>query len=329
MRPSRFLLCIVALLLFASTLLGQTHIKIRVENANARKAPDSTAKVLTVLHRDQTYPVKKDVPYYYGIRLDDGRTAYVAKSLCTVMAEADETESGDETGQSLAELYELPAPGNTVTLPNCTPADVPADWDMCSAEGSGGMNRLANLEKNRLQIACSYTVKTFDEIANLKNLPRGVRSLDANDPKLTYLTKLESQPVVFEGYLAMAKNGGEESTNCDSKDRTDIHMETQGTDTGDPKDARGKVVVTEMTPWFMERNHSWTLDTVSQYAAYRPGYKGTMQHAAAKVRIYGWLFFDNWHSGDGSIGTWRGTAWEIHPITRIEVWEKGAWKVIE
>ena len=34
-------------------------------------------------------------------------------------------------------------------------------------------------------------------------------------------------------------------------------------------------------------------------------------------------------SGDGSVGTWRGTAWEVHPITRIEVLENGTWRSIE
>lgn len=48
-----------------------------------------------------------------------------------------------------------------------------------------------------------------------------------------------------------------------------------------------------------------------------------------RVRIYGWLFFDNWHAADGSVGTWRGSAWEIHPITRIEIWENGAWKLLQ
>lgn len=29
------------------------------------------------------------------------------------------------------------------------------------------------------------------------------------------------------------------------------------------------------------------------------------------------------------VGTWRGTAWEVHPITRIEVLENGQWRSIE
>jgi hypothetical protein len=43
----------------------------------------------------------------------------------------------------------------------------------------------------------------------------------------------------------------------------------------------------------------------------------------------GYMFFDDAHAKDGSVGTWRGTEWEVHPITRIEVMENGGWKTLE
>ena len=42
------------------------------------------------------------------------------------------------------------------------------------------------------------------------------------------------------------------------------------------------------------------------------------------VRITGWLLFDREHRGESEntarpgASVWRATAWEIHPITRIE-----------
>ena len=41
------------------------------------------------------------------------------------------------------------------------------------------------------------------------------------------------------------------------------------------------------------------------------------------VRISGWLFFDSEHGHD--LGKRRTTLWEIHPITKIEVFKGGKW----
>jgi hypothetical protein len=46
-----------------------------------------------------------------------------------------------------------------------------------------------------------------------------------------------------------------------------------------------------------------------------------------RCRFEGWLLFDRGHADEsentapGARGNWRGTAWEIHPVTRIEVLE--------
>jgi hypothetical protein len=42
-------------------------------------------------------------------------------------------------------------------------------------------------------------------------------------------------------------------------------------------------------------------------------------------RFEGWLFFDSHHAGEsenvapGTTANWRATAWELHPVTKIEV----------
>ena len=45
--------------------------------------------------------------------------------------------------------------------------------------------------------------------------------------------------------------------------------------------------------------------------------------AAAQVRISGWLMLDPEHRNH--LGRYRGTLWEVHPITQIEVWQDTAW----
>jgi hypothetical protein len=54
-------------------------------------------------------------------------------------------------------------------------------------------------------------------------------------------------------------------------------------------------------------------------------------HAARKVRVTGYLLWDDEHNGSADVGTtilsfgankyhqpWRSTAWEIHPVIKIE-----------
>ncbi len=48
-----------------------------------------------------------------------------------------------------------------------------------------------------------------------------------------------------------------------------------------------------------------------------------------RVRISGWLFFDQYHQGDVTSGA-RGTLWEIHPIMKIEVQQPdNSWKDLD
>src|SRR4029077_6041168 len=101
-------------------------------------------------------------------------------------------------------------------------------------------------------------------------------------------------------------------------------MEMVGTDADKPKENRNEHVVTEVTPWFHEAITSWTSSTLGKFASYLGGYSGTMHGPPGKIRVYGWLFYDNPPAGDASVGTWRGTAWEVHPITRIEVLRAGS-----
>jgi hypothetical protein len=55
------------------------------------------------------------------------------------------------------------------------------------------------------------------------------------------------------------------------------------------------VVVTEVTPWFSEAIAAWTHTNLWQFASYRGGYSGDKKRDPVKVRIYGWLFYDDAH----------------------------------
>src|SRR6266571_2880899 len=204
---------IAAFLIFSliAVDLWAEQCEIRVNQANARRQADSSADVLAVLSKGEVRPVVDDVPYWYKIELQDGRKAWIAKSLCTLVLDKEEAENAaDEIGQPLSELYALPAFGSSVTIPNCTPVTLTADFSICPAEGSsesGGPSKNAktNLKKNRVAAACTFSSLTPSQVLHLKPLPGNVRTLPAADERASYLQSLEATPVVVEGYLSMVK----------------------------------------------------------------------------------------------------------------------------
>jgi hypothetical protein len=63
------------------------------------------------------------------------------------------------------------------------------------------------------------------------------------------------------------------------------------------------------------------------------------EHTAQKIRVTGYLMWDDDHNGSADVGStieyfssngfhhpWRSTAWEIHPVINIEVIEWGIGK---
>jgi hypothetical protein len=125
----------------------------------------------------------------------------------------------------------------------------------------------------------------------------------------------------------MAKDGGVEGVNCKSSTRVDTHLELVDTDSQDPQTNRSKHVIAEVTPWFHAAVPEWSTTALGNLASYVGGYNANApQHPPTKIRVYGYLFFDEAHATGAE--SWRGTAWEVHPITKIEVLQDGQWKEI-
>ena len=74
-----------------------------------------------------------------------------------------------------------------------------------------------------------------------------------------------------------------------------------------------EAAVVEVTPRWKDANPTWSKTTLSQ-----------LKRQRAKVRIAGWLLFDQDHLNE--VSNSRATAWEIHPITKIEVFSGGEWR---
>jgi hypothetical protein len=88
-------------------------------------------------------------------------------------------------------------------------------------------------------------------------------------------------------------------------------------------------VVAEITPPWREQADGWAYESL--LVAFRPNLGGPApwQAGPRRVRITGWLMLD--HPYDRPVSQWllehgtpRITGWELHPVTRIELWDDAA-----
>ncbi len=85
-------------------------------------------------------------------------------------------------------------------------------------------------------------------------------------------------------------------------------------------------VVAEITPPWREQSQGWSYESL--LVAFRPnrGGRAPWEAGPRHVRLTGWLMLD--HVYDKPVSTWlqlrgapRRTGWEMHPVTRIELWD--------
>jgi hypothetical protein len=123
----------------------------------------------------------------------------------------------------------------------------------------------------------------------------------------------EGVPVSVVGYVVKIKvedTGSGESTNCHfvNPNEVDWHMpfaERFG-------DAEATAVVVETTPRIRKEHPKWTTANLSPWV-----------NSNSPVRISGWTLLDPEHGAQ--IGKFRSTLWEVHPVTKIEVFKDGQW----
>jgi hypothetical protein len=113
----------------------------------------------------------------------------------------------------------------------------------------------------------------------------------------------------IEGYVMDIAYARPEATNCFSPCRRDIHIVVSTR-----KDApKTEQVIVEVTPNLQAQGVDWT-DKTLQYRL-----------VGRWCEFEGWLYFDVGHAEEAENtaanrpGNWRGTAWEIHPVTKITI----------
>lgn len=189
-----------------------------------------------------------------------------------------------------------------------------------------------------------WTEKEFlaktEAIARAIGLPQSGK-IQLTDAQIQSLEKAEGQLVSVEGYLTLVYPGPKESVNGDLNFH-DWHLELLAKPLGHyPQVGDPTPIIAEITPHTERKlfEDGVRLNSLAEWmrsedrADNKPVVKPfkTQGAKAHRVRITGYLFWDYSHIGPGQVGPkvetggapsyhnpWRSTAWEIHPVLRIE-----------
>jgi hypothetical protein len=179
--------------------------------------------------------------------------------------------------------------------------------DGCSMTGAA--NSPEKMDDNRLKNR--YEIprpEDFDSSLTLATLLKAVGPRELDNRRAARIT----------GYIRNVGVGGVESCNCRATDEAhrDTHIEVVASPGGNAKG----VVITEVTPRTRieaaRRGEDWSTQALHS------------KLLGKRVTIEGWVYFDPDHidaaftsdpEDDEGKENWRGTNWEIHPITKITV----------
>lgn len=184
---------------------------------------------------------------------------------------------------------------------------------ICGPTGSGG-DIITNKRKNRTDAPSQYHEVTWKALQALPYPSHAPKSLtNWTQQQLAQIEPYQGIAVSVVGYFAAIKpqdQGSGESTNCyfTNSEEVDWHIPLVEK-SGDPESSS---IVVETTPRVRESHVKWTPHILAPWVK-----------SAAPVRISGWTMFDPEHTAH--LGKYRSTLWEIHPITRIEVFKDGQW----
>lgn len=287
--------------------------------ATLRSDPSTTNPPIARLQAEEDVELIDETPTsgYYHVRTSEGEEGWIyARNLEIV------------TGPPAAQ-----APSNnqpSVSIPAGVPAGVlssiPPDWDRpepnhttylgpdgdCGPTGDGGDTK-TNLRKNRTDLPLEYHSVTWKAVQSLPYPVAKNSLLEWTPDQLSQIEPYEGIAVSVVGYLTGIKVedlGNGESTNCHfvNEEEVDWHMPLVE-HAGDPE---ATSIVVETTPRIRKQHPKWTPSALSPWIK-----------SSAAVRISGWTLLDPEHRAH--LGKYRSTLWEIHPITKIELFKDGQW----
>jgi hypothetical protein len=201
-----------------------------------------------------------------------------------------------------------------------------------------------NLMKNRNSLGTlPLNVEQLDTTSFLKEVAaydaelKVERRADLDQTRKQKLLAFEKQVVSLTGWLVLAYPGQAESTNCNDATFHDWHLEVfaQSSD-HPPQPGDPTPIICEVTPR-TERplyNQGARLFPLAAFIRLSDNSYHPTGHPPRKIRVTGYLMWDDLHNDPKAVGPkvkfvgndklhhpWRATAWEIHPILKLEVVE--------
>lgn len=203
---------------------------------------------------------------------------------------------------------------DTWTKPQPNQIAFTSGGETCGPTGDGG-DTATNLRKNRTDTSSTYHDVTVSSIADLAYpSPAPLSRLKWTAQQLAAIEAYEGAAVRVVGYIVALKpqtGGSGESANCHwtKSAQVDWHIAL----TAAPGEGERHAVVVETTPRVRQHHPKWTVGRLRHW-----------ENSIQPVRVSGWLMLDPEHRNH--LSRFRVTLWEIHPITKIEVYSDGEWK---
>jgi hypothetical protein len=280
-------------------------------NVNLRRDPSTHQQPIRLLLPPEELELQDSAKvnnYYHVVRAESNDTGWVWANNVRV-----------EITPGQPEDVMLGSPAAVVDAGWQKPAPVPSTFTSpvrslsCGPTGDGG-DTATNRRKNRSDVPQSYHSVAFAAIADLEYPATHATDRGVWPPEsLAVIRRYEGAAVQVVGYLVAIKpqtSGSGETTNCHMTRSTEVdwHVALVG-QAGNGEDA---AIVVEPTPRIRVAHPKWTVTRLRPWL-----------DSSDPARISGWLMFDPAHRNH--LGRYRKTLWEIHPVTRIEVWQGGSW----
>jgi hypothetical protein len=281
-------------------------------NVNLRRDPSTNQPPIRLLEPPEELELQDSTKvngYYRVVRVESADTGWVWAPNVRLEVSPGGAE-GLLSGAGLATAID---PAWTRPAPASGTFRGPVSNILCGPTGDGG-DTASNRRKNRVDLPQSYHPVSFEAVADLE-YPETVSKDRSQWPpeSLAVVQRYEGVSIQLAGYLVALKpqtSGSGESTNCHMKNAAEVDWHVAIV--GQAGEGEAVSVVVEPTPRIRVDHPKWTAARLKPWL-----------DSSEPVRISGWLFFDPAHRNH--LGRYRKTLWEIHPVTRIEVWQGGAW----